>query len=340
VNLSDAIDQYLKFRAAAYRPSTVVCAKQALSGFLAETGNINTKHLMPRHAERYQTVLMTKGQKPNTINSRVSQVSSFSKWLVANRYTPAHFVSTVRSIPVPRRSRLRVPAHDFARLLDCAERPDRRMTVALGLFLFLRGGEIKTLRVGDVDLDQGLVHVTIHKTNDSDEMPICWELDQELRRWFVEYQRDIGRPLRNTDFLIPGHRGYQGWLPRLDVGNYLPERMSLRPYTQVRSVLSAAGYEITGENGKAAGEGVHTLRRSGARALYEALVEGRLGDAAARDDALRQVMTALHHKSVVTTEHYIGLERDRQRRDQTIRGVRLLPARAANVVSLKEAQGE
>ena len=339
MDLSDAVAAYLRYRSAAYRPSTVLCAKQALSGFLAETGNINTKHLMPRHAERYQTVLMTKGQKPNTINSRMSQVSSFSKWLVANQYAKSHFVTTVRSVPVPRRPRLRVPAHDFERLLDCADRPDRRMTTALGLFLFLRGGEIKTLRVGDVDLDQGIVHVTIHKTNDSDEMPICWELDQELRRWFVEYARDIGRPLRSSDFLIPGHRSYPGWRPRLDVGNYQPERMSLRPYAQVRAVLSAAGYEVE-EAGKPTGEGVHTLRRSGARALYEALVEGRLGDAAARDDALRQVMTALHHKSIQTTEHYIGLERDRQRRDQTIRGVRFLPAPAANVVSLKEAQGE
>ena len=335
MNLSDAIDQFVRFRTAGYKPSTVLCTKQALSAFLAETGNVNTKHLMPRHAERYQTVMMTKGQKPNTVNSRMSQVSAFSKWLVANRYTPAHFVTTVRSVPVPRRARLRVPAHDFARLLDCAERPDRRMTVALGLFLFLRGGEIKTLRVGDVDLEQGLIAVTVHKTNDQDDMPICYELDQELRSWFVEYARDIGRPLRSSDFLIPGHRSYPGWRPRLDVGNYQPERMSLRPYAQVRAVLSAAGYEVE-EAGKPTGEGVHTLRRSGARALYEALVEGRLGDSVARDDALRQVMSALHHKSIVTTEHYIGLERDRQRRDQTIRGVRLLPAAPSNVAELRK----
>lgn len=335
MNLSEAIDNYLRFRGAAYRPATVTAARQALSAFLAETGNINTKHLMPKHAERYQTVLMTKGQKPNTVNSRMSQVSSFSKWLVANRYTPAEFVTTVRSVPVPRRPRLRVPANDFNRLLDCAERPDRRMTVALGLFLFLRGGEIKTLRVGDVDLDQGIVHVTIHKTNDSDEMPVCYELDQELRRWFVEYARDIERPLRSSDFLIPGHRRYPGWQPRTDVGNYAPDRMSLRPYQQVRAVLAAAGYEVEGA-GKPTGEGVHTLRRSGARAYYEWLSDGSSGDAVARDSALRMTMSALHHKSIATTEHYIGLERDRQLRDKTIRGARLLPMTAENVVELRK----
>ena len=336
MDLSTAVDQYLVYRSAAYRPSSVLAAKQSLKSFLAEVGNVNTKQLTPRHAERFQTALMVKGQKPNTVNSRMSQVSAFSKWLVANRYTPAHFVATVRTVPVPKRARLRVPATDFARLLDCTERPDRRITVALGLFLFLRGGEIRTLRVGDVRLDEGAIDVVVHKTHGFDEMPICYELDQELRQWFIEYQRDIGRPLRSTDFLVPAHRSMPGWMARPETGNYQPERMVLRPYDHVRATLKTAGYPVTDDTGKRNGEGVHTLRRSGARALYDALVEGRLGDQTAKDSALRQTMTMLHHSSVTVTEHYIGLERDREKRDNTIKGVRLLPALPANVMELRK----
>src|SRR3546814_20633796 len=61
------------------------------------------------------------------------------------------FVGEVRTIPVPARPRLRIPVTDFGRVLEAAERPDWRITIALGLFTFSRGSEIAGLRVGDVD---------------------------------------------------------------------------------------------------------------------------------------------------------------------------------------------
>lgn len=333
--LDDAVTDYITYRRTAFRKGTALASEQSLRQFLAVVGNIQTKALMPRHAERFQTTMLVAGKKPATVNNRMSQLSAFNKWLVANRYTPGNFTGTTRMIPVPRKVKLRVPATEFQRLLDTADRPDRRITVAMGLFLFLRGGEMKTLRVSDVRLDEGLVDVVIHKTNGIDEMPICYELDQELRRWFKDYARDIGRPLRGDDFLIPAHRRFPGWLPRPEVGNYQPERMVLRPYHHVQTILNAAGYPIT-EAGKKSGEGVHTLRRSGARALFDALIEGRLGDEVARDDALRQVMTMLHHSSQTITEGYIGLERDRARRDKTMKGIRFLPQAAENVTLLRK----
>jgi integrase len=238
-------------------------------------------------------------------------------------------------IPVPRKAKLRIPVTDFARLLDSADRPDRRIILALGLFLFLRGGEIRTLKVGDVRLDQGEVDVVIHKTNDIDEMPIPYELDQELRRWFIAYAEDIGRPLRHDDYLVPAHRQFPGWLPRPETGNFQPERGVLRPFAHIQLILDKAGYPLVNGDGTKAREGVHTLRRSGARAMFDALVEGRIGDPMARDDALRQVMAALHHSSMTISEHYIGLEADRMKRNRTMKGVRFLPE-AGNVIELRK----
>src|SRR3546814_10799166 len=103
------------------------------------------------------------------------------------------FVGEVRTIPVPARPRLRIPVTDFGLLLEAAERPDWRITIALGLFTFSRGSEISSMRVGDVDLGEGTIAVTVQKTHDWDEKPICWELDQELRRWLVEYDRKSTR---------------------------------------------------------------------------------------------------------------------------------------------------
>lgn len=335
--LSDCIDRYLNYRRTAYSSGTALVSDQSMRQFLALVGNIQVKSLAPKHAERFQSDLLQRGLKPNSINSRMSQLSMFSKWAVANRYLPAHIVATVRTIPVPKGSRLRIPVSEFARVLDAASRPDQRATVALGLFMFLRGGEIKSLRVRDIDLDSGLASVVIHKTNDWDEMPICWELDQELRRWFKEYQRDIDRPLHGDDWLVPSHRRFPGWLPRPESGNFQPRVPVLRPFAHVQSVLEQAGYPVTAKDGRKSGEGVHTLRRSGARAYYDALVEGRLGDPAARDDALRQVMAALHHKSVTTTEVYLGLDHDRQKRDRGLKGMHLLPDLTENVAPLRIA---
>ena len=333
--LSDVIDDYCTYRRATMAKGTALATEQSLRQFLAVVGNIQTKSLEPKHAERFQTTMLVAGKKPATVNNRMSQLSAFSKWATAHRLVSTSFTGTTRMIPVPPKAKLRVAVSDFQRLLDAADRPDRRITVALGLYLFLRGGEMKTLRVGDVRLDEGLIDVVIHKTNQMDEMPICWELDQEIRRWFVAYAEDIGRPIHRDDFLIPAHRRFPGWLERPLTGNYQPDRMVLRPYHHVQCILDAAGYPVT-EQGKKSGEGVHTLRRSGARALYDALVDGRLGDASARDDALRQVMTMLHHSSITITELYIGLERDRQKRDRTIKGVRFLPQAAENVLELRK----
>ena len=333
--LGDVIDRHLNYVRGSYTRNTAHASEQTLRQFLSTTGNVQAKGLAPRHAERFQSQLLQQGMKPNTVNSRMSRLSAFSKWAVANRYIKAPIVTTVRTIPVPARPRLRVPATEFATLLEHAERPDHRITVALGLYMFLRAGEITTLRVRDVDLDEGTVSVVVHKTNDWDDMPICYELDQELRRWFVEYAKDLGRPLKGTDFLLPAHRGFTGWHGRPETGNFDPERSVQRPFHHVQRVLEKAGYPII-EDGKSNGEGCHTLRRSGARVLYDALIEGRIGgDLAARDDALRQVMSSLHHKSIQTTEHYIGLERDRQKRDKSIKGVRLLPELATGVTSIR-----
>lgn len=333
--LSDAIGDFMNYRRTAYRANTARATETSLRQFLALTGNVQTKALVPRHAERFQTQLMVAGLKPATVNNRLDMLSSFSRWLVANRMTPAHFTATVRSVPNPKRARLRIPVTDFRRLLDACERPDQRMAVALGLFLFVRSSELQTLKVGDVDLQQRNISVIVHKTNDFDEMPICADLDVELRQWLVAYAHDIGRSLHPGDYLVPGQANRPGWMERPETGNYRPDRMMRKPFSHVQPVLKHCGYEVE-RDGKGIGEGMHTLRRSGARALYDALVEGRIGDPAARDDALRQVMTMLHHSSVQTTERYIGLERDRQKRDLTIKGKSFLPRPSENVIELRK----
>ncbi len=67
------------------------------------------------------------------------------------------------------------------------------------------------------------------------------------------------------------------------------------------------------------GEGVHTVRRSVARILFDQASEH------GHDNALRVAAALLGHSSTQTTEIYLGIDRDRQKRDEILRGKSLFP---------------
>ncbi len=62
-------------------------------------------------------------------------------------------------------------------------------------------------------------------------------------------------------------------------------------------------------------EGAHTIRRAVARHFFDSLVATDLG----YDGALRTVSALLHHSNAATTETYLGLSSERQRRDNRLR---------------------
>lgn len=62
-------------------------------------------------------------------------------------------------------------------------------------------------------------------------------------------------------------------------------------------------------------QGTHTIRRAVARAFFDSMA-GEQG----YDAALRTVSALLHHRSSATTEAYLGLSSERERRDKRLRG--------------------
>ena len=214
--------------------------------------------------------------------------------------------------------------------------------LATALYLFLRQGEISTLRVGDVDLDRGEILITVWKKGGTQEfMPICRELDNELRRWFIEYQSTCGELDRNW-FLFPARvlgkdrvRRADGTFATLDPNNMRldPTSMALKLHLLAQDALAKTGFTMRNpRTGDAMHEGMHTLRRAGARALFDVLVEDSY------DGALRVVQAMLHHSLSSTTEIYLGLTLDKQKRDDLLRGKVMFPT-SDNVVSLRRAEG-
>lgn len=345
MRLSDAISEYLSYReGAGYAPATVRIERYSLQILLAEIGNINVKHLDTRHGETYNAHLLAKGLKPNSINAQLSSAMRFCKWARTRRYLPAAVepFSTIRLARGEAPPRRRLDAHDFPRLLAACIHPQQRIIVALGLYLFLRASEIRHLKVGDVRLDRGEVLVYQPKTKRYDEMPICAELDAELRRWLTWYSEDAAAqhgPLQDENHLVPARKGLRfindgtgrggGVLVEPENGKVNPHRPAGAPYEAVKKALEAIGWHTEG-----AREGCHTLRRSGARALFEEL----LASGEVRDGVLRQVQSMLHHKSVQMTERYLGIEADAEKRNLLLRGRAMFTARGENVVDIRPAR--
>lgn len=347
MRLNETIEEYLGHRqSTGYARNTIRCERGALDLLLVTVGNIQTRSLSSRHGEMYVAAMTSRGMKPSTANLYRGAFSRFCKWAAMRRYLPstANPLGTTRNLRVINPPRRRVPARDFARLLDAADHPQARIVVALGLYLFLRSSEVVSLDVENVNLDDAHILVYQPKTGRYDEMPICSELDAELRRWLTWYARDAAPhhgPIQPHWPLVPPRRPAQLWndgsgknggrpvVP--EFGQVNPLRRAARVQSKVQDALRGIGWEVGAKDR----EGVHTLRRSGARALYEQLIT--VGEAA-RDDAIGTVQAMLHHKTRAQTEHYIGLEAEREKRDYRLAGRPMFPADRENVVALSAAR--
>lgn len=345
--LSDLVDEFVAtLRSNAYAANTVRNHSRPARYLLAHVGNIQVRHITPRHIDSYLAKRKTDDDlSAASLNVDLVGLRALFRHAVERRYLAPHQDPTqhrrnFREVP---RDRLRLPAAEFPRLLDACEHPRDRIIVALGLYLFLRKSEIKALRVGDVDLARGVVTVRVEKTKQLDHMPISAELDAELRRWLTWYAASIDRPLDQYDHLVPaktpplylpGQRPYENFEEAKMQARLKPEKPCNRPEEAVHRVLTALGYPVRDEDGGSLREGVHTLRRSGARALFDRLV------AEGYDYAIRTVQSMLHHKSIVVTEGYLGVRLDEKRRDEIVRGKPLFPVSEENVVRMEKVNGE
>lgn len=278
------------------------------------------------------------GNGPGSINAyilRLRSVTDFGQ----NRGYISRASNVTHGLKVrkePEKLWRQLPMSKFPMLLDSQnDRPRNRAIMATALHLLPRQGEMKTLRIADVLLDIGEVQLTVHKTGVVDRMPIPRQLDKELRAWLTHYSDRMGG-LSPDWYLFPHERNVfdrrrpdgtfgpaqgQSWLlsPNVPISRY--HRLAQRALIDIGFVTE----ETIGRN-----EGVHTIRRSGARAAFDVMLDGPGGK---YDAALRHVQALLHHKNSVMTERYLGLTLDVQRRNDILRGQEMYPVFGDNGVT-------
>ncbi len=199
----------------------------------------------------------------------------------------------------------------------------------------LRANEILRLRLRDVDLGGDWLTVLITKSQQEDRLPITLDLAPHLRLWLHRYAEELARPLLPEDHLFPARTGNRFRSVTTPDGrsgsvnapsHWRPERPMTHPERVVHAALAQVGVPTKHE-------GSHTIRRAVARHFFNHLIATDLG----YDGALRTVSVLLHHSNAATTETYLGLSSERERRDKSLRGQHFLTAMVdrSNVVPLR-----
>lgn len=323
VTITHAVSDYhLHLESMGYAPNTIALSGQVLGPLMKFVGyERSLQSVSDAHIANFM-LEASKTRQASSMGTTHSRLAAFFKWCVNTGRIKAQQnpMMSRRAPKVIKKERVRVDVSKFPLMLDLAGQssPRNRALVALGLFTLLRDRDISNLRVHDIDLAAGRIHVYVAKSRIEDSLVIPPILDRELRRWLVHYQEMMGQPLQGDWFLLPffvrtSGRGERGRLTAAEITGYNPYKWMGVSGRFVRAILEQVGVPLHDEKGKATNEGTHTLRRSGARALYDVLV------ADGRADALRIVQTALHHSNIMQTQHYIGLNPDRETRDTIMR---------------------
>lgn len=220
-------------------------------------------------------------RKPASIRKTATVLRSFLRFLAAsNQCSPA----LIQAVPVSRIPRLSglpryAPAATIEKIIDACstgspvELRDRAIITLLAR-LGLRAGDIRAMRLGDIDWPNGLL-----KVHGKGRRSVILPLPQDAGDAILDYL-DRGRPLATNDYLfICASAPYSGLGASSTVADI------------VSRVLARAG--ITGVP-----TGAHMFRHSLATALLR------------RGGSLETIGTVLRHKSPETTAIYAKVDVD------------------------------
>lgn len=214
----------------------------------------------------------------------------------------------------------RYSSEQLRRLILSAPCPRSRAAIAIGVYTAMRIEDIRLLRAPSPDLADGWLAAFIHKTKVYDFKVISGGLDEEIRL-YLSWLYSHG-PTRGEDYLIPGYppsnRG-EGYLEGIDLSRPISKHALYTRYAEARDRAELPYMKQ---------EKWHTVRRSSARLFFE------LASERGYDMALRMTQAFLNHKSVQTTERYIGIDSAYAMRDDFLREHDLLGAQG-DVVTLR-----
>ena len=300
--LSKTTAEYIAHLQAMGTPARTVSARgDSLRAFVRAVGDIETAKVGARHID---TMFSSNSHwQPGTRNNRLSNLNLFFKWCRFRRYMPVDSDPTYgwKALSYLPAERMLIPRNEWPRLFAHCQDETETILIATGLYMLTRGSEAAGIQLRHIKLNIAKPIVQIHRVKNKQRvwLPIMSEYDPYLRRQLT-YLAEQGFAGPNH-YLIPTrtpaiHKPGSGVFTA-GTGSVNANAPICRPYDTVKAVLDRAGYSTYWE-------GVHTLRRSGARAMFDELCSRGY------DGALRRVQTMLGHRKSYTTERYLGISLD------------------------------
>ncbi len=313
MQLQEAIQAYTRLRAAKMRPNTVRNEACELNLFLNRTGNLRLATLTLKHVERYFYDPETGHQElaAASFNNARARLLGFLRWCQEEGHIKGNLMRQIDRRKVYKTEKLRLTPEQMLAAIEQDMHPRDRVAVAIACNTAIRVSSIQQLRVGNIDLAQGLFHYSNVKSQRDKTLPITTDLDRELRRWFQWYEAECG-PLQPDWFLVPARPRGGGFLhcEPGEHGPVIPQKPALHPGRIAQNALIKLGLDPE----KIKGEGFHTFRRSVARAVFEAGMD-------AKDPrAIYIVKELCDHENVETTQRYVGTSFEREKLDEMLKG--------------------
>jgi integrase len=325
--LSAASREYYEHLTAKGGPASTAKGRlETLRAFERAVGDIDTARVEPRHVDQ----MFTKNRhwSAGTRNNRLSHLNLFFKWCRFRRYMPRDNDPTYgwSAIKYAVPDKLRIPRDAWPKLFAACQTPIETMALASGLYLFLRGSEQQRIQLKHVHLDKSRIEIYRIKNKKWAVLPIPSELEPYLRA-HLTWMAEQGFTDPDHYLLISRHppKNKVGGRFIAGSGGWNPNRPFSRPYTVIQGILDRAGYPTFRE-------GEHTLRRSGARAYFDALLDRGY------DGALMRVQTLLGHERAEVTERYLGVSLNQLLLEDEIAGKPMFPALSSNIVPIREAR--
>ena len=258
-------------------------------------------------------------------NNSLETVKAFLNWAekwgyLRPGFTAAKLLEGYKTRKAQRQPKYYLSAAEFPAALDVAgeHNPTDRAVIAIALYTLARQSEIAALRLRDYDAGKGEIQLYRQKRKRWTTTGVTPELVRELYRWEVTYAERMGYLSPHTMIrehpdwrLVPSRKAWRG-------GYEIQPEVPISAMERVaKRVLTGLGVTTT-RDGKAVrhlGEGMHTIRRSGARAMLKHLSEG-LG----HQRALVQVSLMLDHDDTKMTLQYIGMDQERDELNDWLKG--------------------
>lgn len=186
-----AFDEFMiEQEAAQHSPHTIKWYRGRLGKFLGWIAqqDIGTEDLTGIHINHFLLDLTAEGYAPQTIYGYAQVVKTFCRFLYHHKYVSENPMQFVKMPKVPKVIQSILSRHDVRILLGACENPRDRAALLFLIDTGVRAAEFARMRVKDVEMDTGIVHVHQGKGG-KDRLTY---LGTRARRMLVQYYRERG----------------------------------------------------------------------------------------------------------------------------------------------------